>query len=78
MLSEKQRAIMKRIGVDPDSVNFSCARRLIASYFEKAASEPPTEGQCWRLRKMGFDPADFTKKTASQKIGEHFSQKATA
>lgn len=59
-LSEKQRAIIQRQGVDPDSISVSCGRKLIAAIF----NQPASEAQKKVLAKHGYS-TDCTKKEAS-------------
>ncbi|MDE2103841.1 MAG: DEAD/DEAH box helicase [Patescibacteria group bacterium] len=73
--SDKQKKILNKIGVDPDSISISCGRKLIGAYFEKSSGEPPTPAQAYTLRKIGKDPTQFTKSTASKVIGEHYASK---
>lgn len=59
-LSEKQRGILQRNGVNPDDISVSCGRKMIAAIF----NQPATEGQKKVLIKHGY-PVDCTKREAS-------------
>lgn len=63
-LSEKQRNIVRKIGVDPDQISVSCARKLIGAFFERGCSE----GQAKVLRRFGYSPDNYNVKTASALI----------
>ncbi len=57
--SDKQRNIIKKIGIDPSTISISCGRQLIGEYFKQ-----PTPGQANVLRKFGYS-TDCTSKEAS-------------
>lgn len=60
--SEKQAAILTKIGVRPDSVSYSCGKQLIGAYFTK-----PTPKQIYYLQKAGYDTTGMTREDG-QKI----------
>ncbi len=58
-LSEKQRVILKNMGVDPDAVSISCGKKMIAARFSQ-----PTPKQIGILTRFRY-PTTCTMKEAS-------------
>lgn len=63
IFSEKQRAILLKMGVNPDEISFSCGRKLIGARFSH-----PTEGQARVLMKHGYSLEGVDMAKASQLI----------
>jgi superfamily II DNA or RNA helicase len=60
VLSEKQRAVIRNLGVSPDEISVSCARKLIGAHF----NGPCSEAQAKVLKKFGYE-TNCSKKEAS-------------
>lgn len=66
ILSERQRGVLEKMGVDPNSVSYSCGKKLIGAYYDQ-----PTEKQAKFLAGKGYSQeeiAAFTLKDASIEI----------
>ena len=59
--SEKQREIIRKCGVDPDSVSFSCGKQMIGAYFTQ-----PTPKQIICLSKNGRYHEGMTREDANK------------
>jgi superfamily II DNA or RNA helicase len=60
MLSLKQRAVLLKIGVDPDMLSYGAARQLLNEQFRRWRLKLCTAKQANVLRKFGYEPKDMT------------------
>lgn len=67
-LSEKQRNLLLRQGVDPGSLSYSQGRQLIQEMFRRWDQKLCTLKQAKLLRKHGYDTSNVTLEQASQII----------
>lgn len=65
-LSEKQRMLLLKQGVDPTKLPYAQGRQLISELFRRWNGKLATLGQCKVLKKYGYDTKDMTMKAASQ------------
>ena len=63
--SEKQRGVLKKLGVDPDKISFACGKQLIGAYFSK-----PSDSQIYALTKRGYNCAGMSREDAFKAFEE--------
>lgn len=68
--SEKQRAILRNCGVDPDAVSFSCGKQMIGAYFTQ-----PTPKQIVCLSKNGRYREGMTREEANSAMDKLAKEK---
>jgi len=68
-LSEKQTALLKRQGIDPDGLSYGQARQLLNELFRRWDGGMCTFGQAKILRKRGL-PTNVTREEASRQIDQ--------
>lgn len=68
--SEKQAAILLKIGVRPDSVSYTCGKQLIGAYFTK-----PTPKQIYWLQKLGHDTTGMTREDGKKILDAHWGNR---
>ncbi len=64
-LSEKQRAVLQKIGLDPDQLPFAHARQILNEQFRRWREKLCTMKQASVLKKFGYDTKDLPMKDAS-------------
>lgn len=69
-LSDKQRAILQRQGIDPDSLPFPQAKQVLNALFERWDKKLCTLKQAKVLRPRGYDTAELSAADASKLIDE--------
>jgi superfamily II DNA/RNA helicase len=67
-LSEKQRGVLERQHIDPDSVEYDTGKALIDGLFQ-SWNKPCTEKQNASLKKRGYDADGITKSEAGKIMG---------
>lgn len=67
-LSEKQRAILLKSGIDPDSMPYGAARQLLNEQFRRWNGHLATLKQCALLKRFGYETHDLPMKEASRLI----------
>lgn len=67
-LTEKQRNILLKAGVNPDNMPYQQARQVIGELFRRWGGQLSTIKQCALLRKHGYDGTNMTMKEASATI----------
>jgi hypothetical protein len=67
-LSEKQRNLLLRQGIDPKDMPYAQAKQLIDELFRRWDSGLATMKQCALLRRHGYDTKNVTMKQASELI----------
>ena len=65
---------MKNHGYNPDALSMTQASQVIGEIKRHPEKLQPTKKQAKFLRWKGFDPNDYTKETATKKIGSIFAQ----
>lgn len=69
-LSLKQRALLLKVGIDPDNLPFAQARQLLNEQFRRWRNKLCTLKQANVLRKFGYDVRDMTMKEASSLLDQ--------
>lgn len=69
-LSEKQRNLLRRQGVDPDSLSYSAGKLLLNELFRRWDAKLCTLRQANTLKKYGYDTRNLTMERASALITE--------
>jgi superfamily II DNA or RNA helicase len=59
-LSEKQRHLLMKQGIDPDTMHYSAAKAVLSEMFRRWDKHLCTLKQAALLKKHGFDPKDMT------------------
>lgn len=67
-LSEKQRALLLRQGINPDEMPYGQARQLVNELFRRWSGNLASLKQCKILRARGIETRDLTRADASQMI----------
>lgn len=67
-LSEKQRAVLQKMGVNPDELNYAAAKQLLHLSFKRRESGLCSIKQAQVLKKHGYDPKKVTFQEASKII----------
>ncbi len=70
VLSEKQRGILHKMGVNPDEIGFSQGRQLVAEQCRRWSNDLCSVKQATILKKRGIVAKDLTRKEASRMIDE--------
>lgn len=68
VLSEKQRALLLKSGVDGDALPYAQAKQILDDMFRRWNNELATFKQCALLKKHGVDATKFTRKEATAVI----------
>lgn len=58
-LSEKQRTLLRKQGIDPDSMNYTAAKQLIGEMTDRWSKHLCTLKQAKVLRRFGYDPTNM-------------------
>jgi hypothetical protein len=66
--TDKQRAILTKIGVNMDEIGYDQGRAIISKYFERMQKGLATPKQVKILKRYGYETKDMTMKEASAKI----------
>lgn len=67
-LSEKQRAVLQRMGVNPDELNYAAAKQLLHLSFKRREKGLCTIAQAQVLKRAGYEPKKISCEEASQII----------
>jgi superfamily II DNA or RNA helicase len=67
-LSEKQRAVLQKMGVNPDELNYAAAKQLLHLSFKRRESGLCSIKQAQVLKKHGYEPKKMTFQEASKII----------
>jgi len=65
-LSEKQRALLLKQGIDPDTLSYTQGRQVINSLFYRWENKLASYKQCATLSRFGYDTKNLTRAEASQ------------
>lgn len=68
VLSEKQRGVLMRMGVNPDTYPYAQARQLLNEQFRRWREKLATVKQCSLLQKHGYETKDLKMDEASRLI----------
>lgn len=69
-ITEKQRAVLLRQGINPDKLSYGQQKQLLIALFARMDKKLATIKQCQLLRKRGIDTHGLTFEQASQRITE--------
>lgn len=69
-LSEKQRAVLQKMGVNPDELNYAAAKQLLLESFKRREKGLCSLKQAQLLKKHGYEPKKMTFQEASKIIDE--------
>lgn len=69
-LSEKQRQLLRRQGLDPDTLDYSAGKTILNEMFRRWNGKLATLRQCHTLKRFGYDTHDLTMQDASGLIDE--------
>jgi superfamily II DNA or RNA helicase len=69
-LSEKQRQLLRRQGLDPDTLDYSAGKTILNEMFRRWNGKLATLRQCHTLKRFGYDTHDLTMQQASGLIDE--------
>jgi hypothetical protein len=65
MLSTKQRALLIKVGMNPDHMNYGQARQILNEQFRRWKNKLCTLKQANVLKRYGYETKDMTMKDAS-------------
>jgi hypothetical protein len=68
-LTEKQAALLRKQGIEPDGLPYGQAKQLLTAMFDRWDKGLASFGQCKVLRRNGL-PTNITKDEASRLIDE--------
>lgn len=66
--TEKQRAILTKMGINLNEITYDQGRAIIAQYFERIEKGLATQKQVSLLKRFGYETKDMTMQEASAKI----------
>jgi superfamily II DNA or RNA helicase len=69
-LSEKQRALLRKQGVDPDTLDYSAGKTILNEMFRRWNGKLATLRQCHTLKRFGYDTHDLTMQGASELLNQ--------
>ena len=69
-LSEKQRVLLRKLGVDPDAMSYANARQVLDESFRRWNHNLCTLKQAATLKRYGYDTVNLGREDASRLIGE--------
>lgn len=69
-ISEKQRAILLKAGINPDTLAYNQQKQILVAYFARMNKNLASVKQCKILRQRGIDTTGLTFPKASQMITE--------
>lgn len=68
VLSDKQRALLSKMGIDPDKIGYAAGRQLLNEQFRRWKNGLATMKQCNTLKRFGYETRDLTMQQASMLI----------